>query len=493
MARPTSHDHRAAKASSHRSVRLGFGTLLATSLLLSHKSAACEAWRPLASTDRRKGVRSRKIHHAPSKNLQKEHPPVLPAPLQHHTRGGYTSPSPRSPLHRLSRLFSTSTLAPPPPAALPNQRQGWQQNRVREQYPETFPPPPIEYESPGRIDGDLILPSSYKEDLKRQVVVSNTLDQGVDEHLTSSRDLGLTKTDLALFGTYFCNSVAVTLPVILMPMVAAEHIAGLPSHANTLSSAGVVAAIASISTLGGGFGKLFNGFVCQAIGGQTSSSLYLVALSLSSFLLSVSPASQAGWILALSEFCASIQWTACSLVLANHYDQSPAKFAKGITLLSLASTSGMMVSKLGGTALVNLLPSWRNVAQAGSLMALLGAGIAKFVVSEHPTDRVASKQEKSKSPQKKGKQHQSIGESIKAVLGNPLFWQVGIAHATAMLAGTSDRILGAFFHQTTDLPRKFKDINSYTISRISPGNKLTLFNATTAIIFMVLQVPFVEV
>ena len=313
------------------------------------------------------------------------------------------------------------------------------------------------------IDGDLRLPSSYKDDLKRQV--SNTSDQ-VDEHQLS-RDRGLTKTDIALFGTYFCNSVAVTLPVILMPMVAAEHIAGLPP-ASTISAAGVVASIASISTLGGGFGKLFNGFVCQAFGGQRSSSLYLVALSLSSFFLSISPASKAAWILALVEFCASIQWTACSLVLANHYERSPAQFAKGITILSLASTSGMMASKLGGTALVKLLPSWRNVAQVGSLMALLGAGIAKFVVSEHPTNNAASKQHKSKGPLKMGKQRQSIGESIKAVLGNPLFWQVGIAHATAMLARTSDRILGAFFHQTTELPRKFISfIDSYTISLVS--------------------------
>lgn len=47
----------------------------------------------------------------------------------------------------------------------------------------------------------------------------------------------------------------------------------------------------------------------------------------------------------------------------------------------------------------------------------------------------------------------SILTTARSVLGNRLVWQVGLAHATAFLARTSDRVLGSFFQDVTGLSR----------------------------------------
>lgn len=262
----------------------------------------------------------------------------------------------------------------------------------------------------------------------------------------------LSKLDASLFATYFCNSVAITLPVILMPLIAAEHVA--LAGPTTVSAAAFVATVASISSMGGGLGKLCNGIVCQSIGGRLSSAIYLSGIAVCSTLLSTANPALAGWILAGTEFCASIQWMACSFILSNHYQSSPANFAKGVTILSLASTSGTLLAKMGGTALLRYL-SWRSVAQVGAATALLGAMIVQSCVSDHPSTGVRTR-DKNHKP---AAHPNNVFQSFRTVLGSPLFWSVGIAHATAFVARTSDRVLGAFFQDVTSLPRKYRTVS----------------------------------
>ena len=76
----------------------------------------------------------------------------------------------------------------------------------------------------------------------------------------------------------------VAIPIILIPMIAADPFG--PGVANTINSAQFLGAIVSLSTLGAGIGKLINGFVCRAIGGRASGSLYLLGLSIFSVILS---------------------------------------------------------------------------------------------------------------------------------------------------------------------------------------------------------------
>jgi len=306
------------------------------------------------------------------------------------------------------------------------------------------------------------------------------------------------RLDVALAATYFCNAVALSLPVVLLPLIAAEYAStwsngigvgltvlsggGTSSAASVAAAAAFVAGTVSISTLGGGIGKFVNGFVCQMIGGKRAASLYLTAMAVMSFLLSVVPVvgpHYCGWILAGLEFFASIQWTACALVLSNHYyEREPANFAKGITILSLASTGGTLAAKLGGTFLLHKYASsssssWRTVAQGGAAFALLGSLLVRFLVSEHPndddtTDGIASsrsarkprsayvpttKHETKQAATTASVDFQSIARALRSVLGNRLFWQVGLAHATTFLARTSDRVMGSFFQEATGIPR----------------------------------------
>jgi len=237
----------------------------------------------------------------------------------------------------------------------------------------------------------------------------------------------------AICATYFCNAFVLTLPVILLPMVAAEQAGGA-------SVSSYVAAVASISTLGGAFGKFFNGFVCQNFGGRASSSFYMMGMSVCALLLSAMH-TNVGLVLAAMEFFASVQWTACSVLLSNHYENDNAGFAAGITFLSLSSTVGTLTAKMGGTALLQRL-GWRTVAKLGGCVAMVGAVVMGMVVTELPEGKPAPK---------KPFQLGSIMQSLEAVLGNRLFWVVGVAHAMAFLARTSDRVLGTFFQEVTSL------------------------------------------
>ena len=47
-----------------------------------------------------------------------------------------------------------------------------------------------------------------------------------------------------------------------------------------------------------------------------------------------------------------------------------------------------------------------------------------------------------------------ICDSAFRVLSNRAFWMVGFAHATAFLARSSDKLLGAFVRDVTGLPSK---------------------------------------
>jgi hypothetical protein len=155
-----------------------------------------------------------------------------------------------------------------------------------------------------------------------------------------------TRWDFALCATYFCNMFAVTLPVVLLPILAAE---------SGQSPAAYCARVAAFSTLGGAMGKLINGFFCQALGAARASNLYLIALAVCAYLLSMikgtSGLASAGYILAGMEFAASVQWTACSVLTSDRYERNDVDFAAGMARLSLASTSGMLLAKLGGSVL----------------------------------------------------------------------------------------------------------------------------------------------
>jgi MFS family permease len=333
------------------------------------------------------------------------------------------------------------------------------------------------------VNGDLLLPSqralppvveelSYLNYLEDSGLVDD--DEECDIHncqLEAQTQAETTakpsrKLEMALFFTYACNTFALSLPVILMPMVAAEHSISMGPK---LTAGMFIAAAASISTLGGGVGKVINGFVCQRIGGRQSASLYLVGMGIFSFLLSINTsAAGVGWILAGLEFCASMQWTAHSILLLNHYEHRPIRFAAGMTTLSMASTFGIILAKVGGPALLHIVPSWRALCRMGAVVAVVGGLLAQSLVTEWPEEAVGQSQSSQnnsntapltsakrgssmESGSSKTKSQGDLMQTFRHVLGSRLFWQAGVAHAFTSMARTSEKVLGSFFQDTTAL------------------------------------------
>ena len=281
---------------------------------------------------------------------------------------------------------------------------------------------------------------------------------------TKRRRDKLTTVDLAVFLTYFCNICVVTLTVVTLPAIALEH--GLSSQA----AAAFCASMAGIATMGGFFGKLVNGFVCQRLGGHRSSFLYLACLSVMSLIMSFSRSlAPIGLCLFGFEFLSSIQWVAISSVLHQHYRKIPRLESRGLTHLSIASTVGALSAKSFGSALIRST-QWRTISRIGALAGLLGAA-AMYLGGGTASSSASSS--RSRSPFGRGsndgsalgaatrvsaggqqKQIQSPLAALKTVLGNPVFWMVGVGHSLGHLSRISDRLLGPFLQEVGGISGK---------------------------------------
>ena len=268
----------------------------------------------------------------------------------------------------------------------------------------------------------------------------------------------LSKVDLSLPVVYFCSAMALTFPVVLVPLIGEAHTT--TAHAVT----SFVGNVASISILGGGIGKIVNGMVCQKYGGKATASTCLVGVAVCSYLLSrmssatilLSGAAPVGHVVAGLEFFASALWVSCSLILANHYKNQPALFARGVTFLSLSSTTGQLGAKLLGSALVSAGVGWRTVARLGAAVALFGAFVLrtmipdqqKEVMSPHRAFLAGGSQPVATPP---------VLEAVKTVVSHKVFWLVGLAHISGYVARTCDKVLGPFIKEVTSLPRTYNN------------------------------------
>jgi sugar phosphate permease len=163
------------------------------------------------------------------------------------------------------------------------------------------------------------------------------------------------------------------------------------------------------------------------------------------------------------EFSSSMMWTACSVLMAERYASDGKKFAAGITSLSLASTTGTLIAKVAGGALLSQF-HWRQVCLLSAVVASLGSGILYFLrdeqVKEVDADAVngnAGAIELSsggQSSEKSGPSLGSIGSTVSRVLGNRMFYSIALAHFGAFIVRTSEKVIGAFLADTTELPSK---------------------------------------
>ena len=267
----------------------------------------------------------------------------------------------------------------------------------------------------------------------------------------------LTRLDVSLFIAYFCVVVTNVLSGVMLPSVAAEY------TLTTSAATAFVAGVASMAPLGGGGGKIINGFVCQRIGGKLSSMLYMLGAAFLSLALSnTKTGASIGWILAGLEFLASIHWTSSILILDQHYNAKPAMVARGVAILSAASAVGALLAKAGGAALIQL-SSWRTMARCGAIVSLIGALSMLFGVTApgpegaQPTQLQISNNEATQGNDSKptvGRvKKQSLG-SLTAVLRNPLFWMIGIAHSVGYIV-RSDSMISTYISSATMLSGEF--------------------------------------
>jgi MFS family permease len=256
----------------------------------------------------------------------------------------------------------------------------------------------------------------------------------------------LRRIDGIVFLSYLCNVMALSLPVLLVPIAATEQAVSLSLSAKAASImvASQVASISSIASLGGALGKFVNGFICKEFGSYICSATYLAGLGVSSLAFSLSQnANTMSMAFAGMEFFASIQWASLAVMLSNYYAKQPVKLAAALTALGLSSTSGQLLAKFFGMTLSTAF-HWRLVAQLGALVAFGGAAL----ISRAPgRDKDAVR-----LSQKPPFEWRSITQSLKAVLGSPLFWMLGLAHSMSFVCRGTDRILGTFFQQMASLP-----------------------------------------
>ena len=240
----------------------------------------------------------------------------------------------------------------------------------------------------------------------------------------------------------------------------------LSSAPDMAASASFLAKMVGLGTFGGAVGKSVNGFVCQALGGRLTSRLYFLGLATSSLLLSQCRQSFHGAAIFMIEFFSSVSWTACTLMLASAYQNSPERFTKGMTVLSLASTLGALFTKGAGILMLQHF-HWRNVCKVAAAVALCGACVVHAFIKEHDltteSDRLRAsiRQRAGLKPASKPKQVIGIVNSLRDVLTSSMFWTVGIAHGMGFLARRSDAFLGSFLAAACDVPGEFYRICIY--------------------------------
>ena len=253
---------------------------------------------------------------------------------------------------------------------------------------------------------------------------------------------------------YLCNILALTLPILLVPIAATDYATAIPGAASSITSQ--VASISSMAAVGGAAGKFINGFVCNELGTYTCSKWYLAALALCSlaFSFSANP-----WTLGATfagmEFFASVQCASLAVMLSDYYKDNAVKMTKALTALGLSATIGEIMAKILGTGLSQMF-HWRQVARFGSLVSLLGAVVISRAPGRHGYRALQQQKQRllqtqPHNPTKTSFRLSSVVASLKVIMGSAQFWKIALAYSMCFVAACSDRILGPFYHAVTGL------------------------------------------
>ena len=273
--------------------------------------------------------------------------------------------------------------------------------------------------------------------------------------------------NVAIFTSYGLTTAATALPILLIPTIGQDFLAEENDNSAFSSRA------ASSAVLGIACGKFINGQVGDVLGARRASSIYsiLLAMALLSLALSQS-ATSATTACFYVEFFQSIQWPCIIVVLSTHYNppNHATQYESGIYLASIASRCGALIGIPVYSMLLRQF-GWRLTCLFGAWTAAIGSSIMYLYVSDSPrrTNEPQNplhpsllQQVAILDPIKNPKRclvvsikvlysilANNVLPSFRHVLKSGTFWIVALAHTGSTMARSAERILGAYFYDTS--------------------------------------------
>jgi MFS family permease len=274
------------------------------------------------------------------------------------------------------------------------------------------------------------------------------------------------KIKIALCLGLLLTSLASSIPATLVPRIAKDMQNG---SLNLISATSHASKAATFSVIGMALGKFVNGPLPDILGARRVSMTWAVLLSLSLLFLSLCwDETSTLWACFLVDFSQSGQWPVVIIILASHCQGSD--FESGIYFASLAARLGSLLSIPLSVSLMNHC-NWRWVSFLASMCAILSLFISYFFIKDTPSEwhrpqnpivKIRERGESRNSQysdldyEKKVclciKTHainMKISHSLQHVLGSSLFWITAVAHAGDAMIGSSQRILGVYYFESS--------------------------------------------
>jgi MFS family permease len=258
------------------------------------------------------------------------------------------------------------------------------------------------------------------------------------------------------------------VPILLIPTIGQEFLAEAASG----EASAFTSRAASSAVLGTACGKFLNGPVGDVLGARRTSVLYSFLLSFSLLGLAFcGDTHSVAWACFFVEFFQSVQKPCNIVILATHYGpHNPAMYEGGIYLTSIASRFGSLI----GIPIFSILlrrSHWRVVCFVGAWLAMIGSSVSYLFLSDSPT-RVNAPQNAlhpsllhqiatANFPAKPRRCFRiainvihsvvvsNLLPSLQHVLKSGTFWIVALAHTGSSMVGTSERLLGTYFRDTS--------------------------------------------
>lgn len=308
----------------------------------------------------------------------------------------------------------------------------------------------------------------------------DTLEQELYSSAVDSYASLWNRTNLILAASLTLSALANAVPVALVASIGRDLGGGTSTFAPRAAAAAV---------LGTSLGKLFTGPVVDVWGARKTWALhnFLLALCLLALAMSTSEGAAAAACFGV-EFCTSVQWPSCLVVLATHWRGHPhGQYEGGVYLTSLALRLGALLGIPVCTTLLRQNLSWRAVAGLGAWVALLALSVTYLYVHDAPG--VLDEPQNPVDPQLLQKwfptvaardryhsQHPNyisthplpprptpgvylrlaalvirtnVVPSLRHILFSGTFWIVAFAHAGSAVVRTSERVLGTYLVETS--------------------------------------------